>query len=159
VQSCTGMIDSSCFPVAIIPPGPGNELEFCRGCAELFSTPTRTTRMAVADFSLATVPVPSLSQRLRPTLGPPLAGLPGGGVVRRMGLMGVVVLLRNCAATYDKFPSLARPWLARDLGLPEWLILPLSLLGCVLPFAMGLATVWLVRPRDFWADLSAGITT
>jgi hypothetical protein len=35
----------------------------------------------------------------------------------------------------------------------------LWLLGIALPFTMGLATVWLVRPRDFWDDVSAGLTT
>jgi hypothetical protein len=85
-------------------------------------------------------------------------GLIGGGITAGVALQAIVVLLHNCSETYAKFPNVPRPWLAVDLDLPLWVLLPLGVLGCVVPYAMGLVNVWLVRPRDAWADLSAGIT-
>src|SRR5262249_38128536 len=74
------------------------------------------------------------------------------------GLNAVPVLLKNCATTYAKFPSLTPPWLAGDFSVPPALLLPLLLLGWAAPFAMGLCTAWLVQARDGWGDLSAGGT-
>jgi hypothetical protein len=67
--------------------------------------------------------------------------------------------MQNMAATYANYPSLPRPWLAMSLQLPAWVELLAVLLGVAAPVAMGLFTVWLVRPHDRWADLSAGLTT
>jgi len=100
-----------------------------------------------------------VKDRIRSTFAPLLVGLLGGSVISGTALLSLVVLLRNCAATYSHFPHLPRPWLAMDLALPGWLLVPLAVLGMVLPFAMGLATVWLARPRDVWDDVSAGLTT
>src|SRR5690242_18727536 len=97
--------------------------------------------------------------RLRTTCGPTLAGLAGGAVLGLAGLSSLAPLCRNLAATYDRYPSLARPWLAADLALPGWLQLAALLVGLAGPIAMGAIAVWLNRPRDAWADLSAGLTT
>jgi hypothetical protein len=80
-------------------------------------------------------------------------------VISGAALLSFVVLLRNCADTYSHFPSLSRPSLAIDLSILDELLVPLAVIGAVLPFLMGLANYWLVRPRDVWADVSAGITT
>ncbi len=109
--------------------------------------------------TLAAASGPSVRDRLRTIFGPLLVGLIGGGVVSGAVLLSTLVLLQNCAASYAHFPSLPAPWLAVDLALPSWLVALLALLGIALPFMMGLATVWLVRPADFWADVSAGLTT
>jgi hypothetical protein len=68
-------------------------------------------------------------------------------------------LLRNVASTYDRFPGLSRPWFAVDLDLAFWVQAGAVLVGLAAAVGMGLATAWLVRPRDAWADLSAGVTT
>jgi hypothetical protein len=98
-------------------------------------------------------------QQCRVTFGPVVVGLLGGGATGLLGLAATASLLRNCAVTYERFPSVARPALAVDLGLPEWLVILCAALGCTIPFAMGLATVLLVRPRDRWGDVAAGLTT
>jgi hypothetical protein len=103
--------------------------------------------------------VPVLRDRIRTVFGPLLVGLIGGGAVGGAALLSFLVLLRNCAATYAHFPSLPSPLLAVDATLPNWLVGLLAVLGIALPFTMGLATIWLVRPADFWADVSAGLTT
>jgi hypothetical protein len=102
---------------------------------------------------------PTVRDRIRTIFGPLLVGLIGGSLVSGAALSSLVVLLRNCAASYAHFPSVPSPVLAVDLALPNGLIVTLALLGITLPFAMGLVTVWLVRPVDFWADVSAGLTT
>jgi hypothetical protein len=80
-------------------------------------------------------------------------------VISGAALLSFVVLLRNCADTYAHFPSLVRPSMAMDLSVLDRFLVPLAVLGTTLPFLMGLATYWLVRPRDVWGDISAGITT
>jgi hypothetical protein len=97
--------------------------------------------------------------RLRATFGPALVGLVGGAVAGLAALPSVAPLCRNIAATYDKYPNLQRPWLAVSLELPAWLVVVAALIGLAAPVAMGAAAIWLVRPRDVWDDLAAGVTT
>ena len=115
--------------------------------------------MASADTIAGQPSAPTTRERIRTTLGPLIVGLIGGGVISGAALLSFGVLLRNCAATYAYFPSLPRPSLAVDLTVQDWLLVPLAVIGAVLPFLMGLATYWLVRPRDIWGDVSAGLTT
>jgi hypothetical protein len=100
-----------------------------------------------------------LGRRLRTTFGPTLAGLAGGALMGLAALVTMTPLCRNMAATYDRFPGLSRPWLASEVTLPGWLEVVFVLIGMAAPVAMGAAAVWLARPRDTWADLSAGLTT
>src|SRR5947209_15837114 len=100
----------------------------------------------------------TLWSRLGTTFGPTLAGLAGGGLAGFLALPAVAPLCRNVAATYALYPSLPRPWLATDLTLPGWLAAAALLIGLAGPVAMGAVAVWLARPRDVWADLSAGMT-
>jgi hypothetical protein len=97
--------------------------------------------------------------RFRVTFGPALVGLVGGGLTGGVAVNAVPVLLKNCAATYAKYPSLKAPWLSGQFDAPLALAIPLVLLGVAAPFAMGLATAWLVRAKDRWGDLSAGLLT
>jgi hypothetical protein len=62
------------------------------------------------------------------------------------------------AATYDQYPSLARPWLAADFQVPSPLCVIAVIVGVIGPMATGAAAVWLARTRDAWADLSAGVS-
>ena len=67
--------------------------------------------------------VSGISQRLRTTFGPTLAGLVGGALAGLLSLPFVAPLCRNMAATYDKYPSLTRPWMAQESIWPNWLII------------------------------------
>ncbi len=96
--------------------------------------------------------------RLRTTFGPTVAGLLGGGLLGLTSLTFIEPLCRNVAATYAQYPNLEPPTIARFPGLPHWLSLLALAAGIVIPIATGAAVVWLVRPRDVWADLSAGLT-
>jgi hypothetical protein len=102
---------------------------------------------------------PGFWPRCRATVGPTLVGLVGGGLTAGVAVVAISTLLHNCAATYAKFPGVERPWLAQDFTVPDYLIVPLALLGFAGPFAMGLATALLVRSRDGWGDLAAGLQT
>ena len=110
-------------------------------------------------MSNVSVPSFTLRQKLLRTFGPVLTGLIGGALAGMVGLPSVLTLLRNVAATYDRFPSLERSWIADNFDLPDGLAVPCMILGFLAPFMMGLATVLLVKPRDIWGDLSAGLTT
>jgi hypothetical protein len=57
---------------------------------------------------------------LRAVLGPTLAGLFGGLVLGLAGLPAFAPLCRSMAATDDRYPSLERPWLARDRHASGW---------------------------------------
>ncbi len=115
----------------------------------------------MSDAVAAPVTLPeSLSSRARrrKALGPVVVGALGGLLAGGYGLVGVGTLPENMACTYDKFPSLARPWMAHHVGVPTPLLIVLAAVGLAAPAAMGLATVLVARPRDVWEDLSAGIT-
>ena len=101
----------------------------------------------------------SSCSRLRVILGPILVGIIGGALSGLLALFAVVPLFRNMAETYESYPSLKSPWLATNLDLPGWLLAISFVIGLIAPFAMGIATVWLVRSRDVWSDLSAGLST
>ena len=115
--------------------------------------------MARADAPEIQAATPTTRERISTIFGPLIVGLVGGGAISGAALLSLVVLLRNCADTYGHFPSLPPPSLATDLSALDRLLVPLAVIGTVLPFLMGLATYWLVRPRDVWGDISAGITT
>jgi hypothetical protein len=97
--------------------------------------------------------------RYRITFGPALVGLLGGGLTIGIALSAMIPLLKNVANTYAKYPSLPAPWLAQEISLPSIILVPVVILGAVAPFGMGLATAWLVRSKDRWQDISAGLTT
>jgi hypothetical protein len=97
--------------------------------------------------------------RLRAALGPTLVGLAGGALLGLAALPSLAPLCRSMATTYDRYPSMDRPWLATEVDLPGWLQVVAVLVGLAGPVALGAVTVWLSRPRDAWADLSAGLTT
>ena len=68
------------------------------------------------------------------------------------------VLLANMTTTYEKFPSEPQPWFATHWTPSPWLQLSAWVLGFLLPALTGLGVVWVARPRDSWATVSAGIT-
>lgn len=96
--------------------------------------------------------------RLRTTFGPTAAGLLGGAFLGLAGLYLVQPLCRNVAATYAEYPSLTRPAIAAYRGLPAWLSFLALMVGILAPVGTGAVVVWLARPRDIWADLSAGLS-
>jgi hypothetical protein len=67
-------------------------------------------------------------------------------------------MCRNSADTYAKFPSLTAPPLAVSIELPGVVRLVGLILACGGLLAVGPLAVALVRPRDWWGDLSAGLT-
>src|SRR6266487_394724 len=95
----------------------------------------------------------------RRTFGPVLVGLVGGGLTIGVACSAMLPLLKNVSNTYAEYPSLQPPWLARDISLPYVVLIPLAALGVVAPFGMGLATACLVRSKDRWGEVSAGLTT
>jgi hypothetical protein len=97
--------------------------------------------------------------RFRITFGPALVGLVGGGLTFGIALVTMSTLLKNVGNTYAQYPSLQTPWLAGAVSMPSVLRVPLLILGFAGPLAMGLATAWLVRSRDRWAEVTAGLTT
>ncbi len=97
--------------------------------------------------------------RFRTAFAPALVGLVGGALSAGIGYVSMVAILKACSATYAKFPSLPTPWLMADFTPPVALAVPLFLLALAAPFAMGMATARLVRPKDRWEAVSAGLTT
>lgn len=97
--------------------------------------------------------------RFRATFGPAVVGLVGGTLTVGIAFVSLTTILRSCSDTYAKFPSVRTPWLAGDFTLPVVACIPVVLLAFVSPFAMGLVTAHLVRPKDRWEAVSAGLTT
>ncbi len=103
--------------------------------------------------------VSCLWQKLRVTFGPVAAGLLGGSLSGLAALESLEPLCRNVALTYADYPSLDPPLIATGPELPGWLSLLALIVGLAAPVATGALAVWLVKSRDVWADLSAGLTT
>lgn len=103
------------------------------------------------------VPVEGTGSRLAKTFGPALAGLLGGAMTGLAGLAESGTLGRNVATTYTKFASLDAPSVA-SFDWPPWLLAVFMVVGIAAPVGIGIAVVWLARPKDRWEDLSAGLT-
>ena len=101
---------------------------------------------------------PCWRTRLRETFGPTIAGLVGGAFTAILVLSVTAQMCRNSADTYATFPSLTAPPLAVSIEVPRVLILVGAILACGGLLAVGPLAVALVRPRDWWGDLSAGLT-
>lgn len=101
----------------------------------------------------------SFWQRFRTTFGPAVVGLLGGALTAGIAATSLLPILRNAAETYSKYPSLQAPSLVGDFRLPSVLSIPLVCLGVAAPFAMGFATARLVKPKDWWEAVSAGLST
>lgn len=97
--------------------------------------------------------------RFRATFGPAGVGLLGGALTVGVAFASMPPILRACGETYTKYPSLQAPWLMRDFSPPVAVLIPLVLLAVAAPFLMGLVTARLVRPKDRWEAVSAGLTT
>jgi hypothetical protein len=93
------------------------------------------------------------------TFGPSMVGFLGGFMTIGVAWLAMTQLLKNASNIYAEYPSLQPPWLARDISLPRVIGLPLAFLGIAAPFGMGLVTAWLVRSKDRWGQVSAGLTT
>ena len=117
-----------------------------------YSAPSTTTL-------IESKPTSDFWSKFRQTFGPALIGLAGGTLTLGFAFATFTPILKNCAATYAKFPSQSPSWLFFDITLPRLLQLPLLLIALAAPFGMGLATAWLVRGRDRWGQLAAGLTT
>ena len=105
-----------------------------------------------------TIPPSKFWPRFRETYGPALIGLVGGAATAGLGLIAVAPILHNVSQTYANFQSLPTPWFAGDWNLPLVLHLILIVVGITAPLAIGLVTARLVRPKDRWAAVSAGLT-
>src|SRR5258707_15832181 len=77
--------------------------------------------------------------RLGTAVGPTAAGLIGGSLTGLLAIPSFVPLCRNMAATYDQYPSLARPWLAADVQVPGLLQVLAIIVGVLGPMATGAA--------------------
>lgn len=97
--------------------------------------------------------------RFRETFGPALVGLIGGTLTVGIGWSSMIQVFKNIAAVYAQYPSLDAPWPARDFTLPFAVLVPLVLLAVAAPFIIGLVTARLMRPKDQWESVSAGLTT
>jgi hypothetical protein len=95
---------------------------------------------------------------LRATFGPALIGLLGGGATAVLLIPTASILVANMTSTYERFPSEPQPWFATHWTPSPWLQLSAWVLGFLLPVLTGLGVVWVARPRDAWATVSAGIT-
>ncbi|MDB5311009.1 MAG: hypothetical protein JWO38_5211 [Gemmataceae bacterium] len=113
----------------------------------------------ITSTSPATSDTIGFWSQFRRTFGPVLVGLLGGGLTAGVACSAMLPLLKNVSDTYSQYPSLQPPWLARDVSPPGVVLIPLAVLGAVAPFGMGLATAWLVRSKDRWGEVSAGLTT
>lgn len=103
---------------------------------------------------------PTFGQNLRATFGPLLIGLVGSGLLTfSVGMTAIQSLLKNLAETYDKYPSVERPWLGTGLFLPDKWLAVAVVLGIIGYFGMGyFAALW-ARSRDCWGDISVGLLT
>src|SRR5262249_30094238 len=70
------------------------------------------------------------------------------------------------ARTYDEFPSVPRPWLLALGGAesPEqfnawWWRVPVDVILRLFFCSMGMLVTLLLRPKDRWASLAAGLAT
>jgi hypothetical protein len=76
------------------------------------------------------------------------------------GFESLRTVVRNGATLYaNDFPSCAPPLLARGWDFPDWLFSLVQMLGSVALLGAGLFAVLIVRPRDRWGDLAAGLAT
>jgi hypothetical protein len=102
-----------------------------------------------------------LRKNLRATLGPVVIGLSTGGLFffTWIGMLRLT-MGRSCAELYAReFPSEAPPVLASRWALADALLVP-GAVGMLLAFlSMGLFAVLLVRPKDRWGDVAAGLAT
>jgi hypothetical protein len=108
-----------------------------------------------------------LRKNVRAALWAALIGALGGGGAALLFLgPRLLVSLAGAANTYDEFPSASRPWLL-SLGRAAapipfgslWWRGPVDLVLRVLFCSMGLLATLLLRPRDRWASLAAGLGT
>lgn len=97
--------------------------------------------------------------RFRTTYGPATVGLIGGALTVGVAFVSMTPILRACGQTYAKYPTLQPPWLAGDFTLPDAVLIPLFLLGVVAPFVTGFVSARVVRPKDRWEAVSAGLKT
>jgi tRNA A-37 threonylcarbamoyl transferase component Bud32 len=63
------------------------------------------------------------------------------------------------APSYAHLPHLHPPWLGIAWPIPPWVGGVVSALSGLAGLSVGLATVWLVRPKDRSGDLAAGLIT
>lgn len=80
--------------------------------------------------------------------------------------LSMMVLFQNAQRTYEYFPSLQRPWLLSfDWRAPStWrehpaFVVPSIVIGIAAIALMGLFVVLVVKPRDRWSDIGAGISS
>ncbi len=97
--------------------------------------------------------------RFHATYGPAAVGLFGGALTVGIASVSFTPVLRACGETYAKFPSLQAPWLMRDFTPHIAVLIPLFFVAVAAPFVMGYVSARLVRPKDGWEAVSAGLTT
>jgi hypothetical protein len=101
-----------------------------------------------------------LRQNIRVTLWTVALGVVCGGLGVTTGFESLRTVVRNGAALYaNDFPSCAPPLLAGSWVFPDWLFVLVRALGAVAFLGMGLFAILIVRPRDRWGDLAAGLAT
>jgi predicted Ser/Thr protein kinase len=101
-----------------------------------------------------------LRQNIRVTLWTVALGLVCGGLGVTAGFESLRTVVRNAAALYaNDFPSCQPPLLAVRWDFPDWLFGLVRALGVIALLGTGLFAVLIVRPRDRWGDLAAGLAT
>jgi predicted Ser/Thr protein kinase len=101
-----------------------------------------------------------LRKNIRVTLWTMALGIICGGVGVTAGMESLRTVVRRGSAVYaNDFPSCEPPLLALGSVGPDWLFALARALGAVALFGMGLFAVLIVRPRDRWGDVGAGLAT
>jgi hypothetical protein len=101
-----------------------------------------------------------LRKNIRVTLWTVALGMVCGGLGVTAGFESLRMVVRNGAALYaNDFPSCTPPLLAVDWAIPDWVFGLVRVLGSVAMLGMGLFAVLIVRARDRWGDLAAGLAT
>jgi hypothetical protein len=101
-----------------------------------------------------------LRKNIRVTLWTIALGMICGCLGVTAGFESLRTVIRTGSDVYaNDFPSCAPPVLAIDWPIPDWLFTLVRGLGAVALGGMGLFAVLIVRPRDRWGDLVAGLAT
>jgi tRNA A-37 threonylcarbamoyl transferase component Bud32 len=101
-----------------------------------------------------------LRRNRRATVWPVLIGLVCG-TLAALAPFGILwVILKNGATLYaERLPGVPPPPLAVRWAAGDWLFPALGVGGLLAWVSMGWLAVVLVRPRDAWGDLAAGLAT
>jgi hypothetical protein len=131
--------------------------------AEKARLESHVTECAVCKQELHRLQHSWVRKNLRAALWIVLVGfICGGPAILGFAVGAIATLLKNVSISYDKFPSLDRPWLASvpTLGeVPVPVLFTLGFLAFVISGGMGLFIAWILRPRSAGGDTAVGLLT